>query len=60
VRNYEDIYVCRLFKTVQQGGSWYKYSVMGEWNEETAGGCPNFRKTDRNTQVSRGAVAYRA
>jgi hypothetical protein len=36
-----DIYVCRLFKTVADGGPWYKYSASGTWKGVTAGGCTN-------------------
>lgn len=39
--HFEDIYICRIFKTVDQGGSWYKYTVEGEWKGRTAGGCTN-------------------
>jgi hypothetical protein len=39
--HFEDIYVCRLFKTVDQGGPWYRYSVEGSWSGKSAGGCTN-------------------
>jgi hypothetical protein len=39
--NYEQIYVCRKFKTVEEGGTWYKYSAVSEWKGVTAGGCLN-------------------
>jgi hypothetical protein len=42
---FEDIYVCRLFKTVSEGGPWYKYTARGEWRGRTAGGCPNYADT---------------
>lgn len=39
VSNYRQIYICRLFSTVDEGGNWYKYTVSSEWLGETAGGC---------------------
>ena len=27
VNNYKQVYVCRLFKTVEEGGNWHKYTV---------------------------------
>lgn len=39
--HFEDIYVCRLFKSVEDGGPWYKYTVEGKWSGRTAGGCTN-------------------
>jgi hypothetical protein len=35
------IYVCRTFKTVSEGGPWYKYTAHGRWEGKTAGGCTN-------------------
>jgi len=39
--HFEDIYVCRLFRSVDDGGPWYKYTVDGSWKGRTAGGCTN-------------------
>jgi len=41
--NFRNVYVCRLFKTVAEGGTWYKYTAAGAWSvaDGTAGGCPN-------------------
>jgi hypothetical protein len=33
--------VCRLFKTVADGGTWYKYTAVGRWAGASAGGSPN-------------------
>jgi hypothetical protein len=40
-QHFEDIYVCRVFRTIAEGGTWYRYSVQGEWKGVTAGGCSN-------------------
>ena len=37
VENYQNIYVCRQFKTVENGGPWYKYTAVSEWKGKTAG-----------------------
>jgi hypothetical protein len=49
-RHFEDIYVCRVFKTVAEGGQWYRYSATGEWRGATAGGCSNFPTANKNPQ----------
>jgi len=36
LREFESLYVCRLFRTVERGGPWHKRSVAGGWS--TAGG----------------------
>jgi hypothetical protein len=43
VINFRNVYVCRLFRTVSDGGQWYKYTAAGAWSvaSRTAGGCPN-------------------
>lgn len=43
VLNFRNVYVCRLFKTVSDGGQWFKYTAAGSWSTaaNTAGGCPN-------------------
>lgn len=43
-------YVCKLYKTVAEGGEWHRYVIHGEWTRETAGGCPNFDTCCKNTQ----------
>jgi len=39
--NFNDIYVCRLYRSVDDGGPWYKYTVDGSWKGRTAGGSTN-------------------
>jgi hypothetical protein len=41
VTYFENLYLCRVFKTVAQGGPWYRYTAQGEWRGRTAGGCTN-------------------
>ena len=43
VQYYRNLYVCRLFKTVADGGVWNLYKVESAWSISagTAGGCPN-------------------
>jgi hypothetical protein len=47
VQNFRNLYVCRLFKTVAEGGTWLLYTASGAWSarEGTAGGCPSERNT---------------
>ncbi len=37
--------VHRVFKTIPEGGTWYRYKAQGEWRGKTAGGCPNHPET---------------
>ncbi len=39
--NFEQIFVCHLYKTVSEGGKWSRYVMQGEWRGKTAGGCTN-------------------
>jgi calpain-5 len=39
--HFEDIYVCKIFRTVAEGGPWYKYTAEAEWEGRAAGGCTN-------------------
>ena len=41
VQHFASVYVCFIFKEVQDGGSWYCYSATGCWSGITAGGCPS-------------------
>ena len=36
---YRSVYVCRLLRMAEDGGTWHQYSADGEWRGETAGGC---------------------
>jgi len=47
-QHFEDIYLCRVFKTINEGGNWYRYSANGEWKGITAGGCSNYPSTACN------------
>lgn len=48
--HYENIYVCRIYKTVDEGGSWYAEHVSDAWIGEKAGGCPNGPTAHKNPQ----------
>ena len=52
VQNFTDIYVCRLFKTVSQGGKWHRYFARGEWSAAagTACGSTNNPGAEQNPQ----------
>jgi hypothetical protein len=39
-KNYSVVNLCRLFKTVDQGGKWHKATMMADWAGKNAGGCP--------------------
>jgi hypothetical protein len=39
--HFENLYVCRVFKTALEGGTWHRYIAHGEWKGRSAGGCPN-------------------
>ena len=41
--NYRSLFVCRLFKTVQEGGSWHRSETAGEWRGRSSGGPPDGR-----------------
>jgi hypothetical protein len=50
--NFRNLYVCRLFETVDKGGRWYKYTAAARWSvaDDTAGGCPNEPTCSKNPQ----------
>jgi hypothetical protein len=50
VREFESVYVCRLFKTIDAGGPWHKRSFSGGWSQAdgTAGG---YRKASTEPQL---------
>ena len=52
VNNFTDVYVCRLFKTVSEGGKWYRYKARGRWSvaDGTAVGSTNNQGAENNPQ----------
>lgn len=52
VQNFTDVYVCRLFRTVPEGGKWHKYTARGRWSlrDGTAAGSTNNPGADANPQ----------
>lgn len=42
--HFRNVYVCRLFKRVEDGGPWHVRATEGEWSirQKTAGGYSNF------------------
>jgi hypothetical protein len=51
-RHFADLYICRTFKTVDQGGPWYRYTATGEWRGETAGGSSGNPTACKNPQYA--------
>jgi hypothetical protein len=54
VHHFASIYVCCMFTEVQNGGSWYRYTGVGRWSGDTAGGAPTSKHVNarNNPQVS--------
>lgn len=50
VHRFRNIYVCKLCRTVEQGGRWHRYSNSAEWRGETAGGIFNTPTAYHNPQ----------
>lgn len=46
------MYLCRIFKTVDEGGIWYKYTARGKWEGANAGGCTNYASCIKNPQYA--------
>ena len=52
LRNYEALYIGKIYRTSDLGGNWHAYSVDGEWKGQTAGGVPGKPASLHNPQYS--------